>query len=147
MIENEEYLKKILNIERENSRKRKDIMKWSTLKEDISYFFEGFFATPDLNNLPFEKKVAQACIDTYLEMLDEKDDRDQWWEKVRAVSEKNGFATNMKQYKEHPDNFNGSIADFMTIVRFAITGLKDTPDVYEIMKAMGLDKVKKRLRT
>jgi len=140
------YFKNILNIERESQRKRKDIVKWSNLKSDVSYFFDDLFTAPDMQHLGFAKDVVSACLRSYASGIDVSETRDAWWEKVKQAAEANRFATDMKKYKENKQAFNGSVADFMKIIRYALTGREDSPDVYEIMHVMGFDKVGERLK-
>jgi len=147
MVENEAYLKSILNIERTTARKRKDIVKFSTVKSDVSYFFDNLFTQPDLTALGFSKDIVSSCLRGYMESLDEKDDHNQWWKKVKLVAESNGFSANSKEYKQNKDKYNGFVSDFMKIVRLAITGLEDSPDIYEIMQVMGFEMVTKRLKS
>ena len=51
----------------------------------------------------------------------------------------------MKDYKENPDNYKGSVADVSTVIRVALTSSSMTPDLYEIMKLFGKDRVKARI--
>ena len=66
---------------------------------------------------------------------------------MKEVAQSLGFCTNMKEYKANPENYIGSIADFSSIVRMAITNRKNTPDIYSIMQLLGKDKVINRLNT
>lgn len=145
LTEKEDYIKNILNIERTGNRKRKDIVKWSSLKTDISYFFDDMFEKPDFSELNLEKSIINSCLSDFAAMLDASDERSDWWNKVKEAAEKNNFATDMKYYKEHKDEFNGNIADYMKVVRVALTGLLDSPDVFEIMHVLSLETTKARL--
>lgn len=145
LVANEDYLKKIFNIERETARKRKDITRWGMVKADIAYFFDDLYTKPDLTTLNLAPDVITAAIRSYLDTLNAADTRDQWWDKAKAAAEANRFATDMKKYKENKSAFNGSIADYMKIIRLALTGKEDSPDIYEITQVLGLDKTKARL--
>ena len=58
---------------------------------------------------------------------------------MKEVAEELGFCTNMKEYKAEPEKYVGSIADFSSIVRMAVTNRKNTPDIYSIMQLLGKD--------
>ena len=51
----------------------------------------------------------------------------------------------MKEYKENPDNYKGSVADISTVLRVALTSKSMTPDLYEIMKLLGKDRILERI--
>ncbi|HAU29432.1 MAG TPA: glutamate--tRNA ligase [Rhodospirillaceae bacterium] len=140
------YIKAILNIERENVRRRKDITRWGTLQDDISYFFDDLFTAPDLATVTGKNPdVLKAVLSGFMGALEHATDRDAWWEATKAATDAAGFCSDTKAYKANPDAFHGSIADFMKIVRLALIGREDSPDVHEIMMVMGLEKVKTRL--
>ena len=65
---------------------------------------------------------------------------------MKEVAEKLGFCVNMKEYKANPDNYVGSIADFSSIVRMAVTNKKNTPDIYSIMQLLGKDTTISRMK-
>ena len=52
----------------------------------------------------------------------------------------------MKEYKLNPDNFKGSVADVSMVLRVALTTKSMTPDLYEIMKLLGKDRIIKRVK-
>ena len=51
----------------------------------------------------------------------------------------------MKAYKENPDNFKGNVADVSTVIRVAVTTRSMTPDLYEILKLLGVEEIKRRI--
>lgn len=144
---NDEYVKAILNVEKANKNRRKDISHWAMLEDDIAFYFDDKFSSPDVMSLGFEAATVKTAIESFVALLDEADDRNAWWDKVKTASDTCNFSSDMKKYKQAPDEFNGSIADFVSLSRFAITGRKNTPDIYEIMHVLGFDKVKARLAT
>ena len=142
-----DYMKRIFNIERTGARKRKDICHWSMVQADIAYFFDDTFTPPVMSALPWPAATVRAVLHSYLEVLNPADTHDQWWDKVRAAGEALGFTADMKAYKQNKDAFQGSIADFMKIVRLALTGRENSPDVLEITHVLGWDKAKARLQS
>ena len=63
-----------------------------------------------------------------------------------AKCEKLGYCSNMKEYKENPDNYKGSVADISTVLRVALTSKSMTPDLYEIMRLLGKDRIIERIK-
>lgn len=141
-----EYTTKFLNIERENKKPRRDISKWSDIKDYYNYMFDELF----VNTKDFPENLKKEDIDSilngYSEIYNHEDTKEEWFNRVKDFSEKLGFATDMKAYKANPESFKGSITDTTTVIRVAVTGKRQTPDIYEIMQVLGKDKVIKRLK-
>ena len=142
----EKYSKGILNIDREVPKPRKDIAKWSDIKDYISYFYEKTyvpcFDLPERVN----KQDASAILAAYVEKYDDADDKDTWFAKIKELCEPLGFTPNVKEFKKNPDAFKGHVGDVSTVIRLAVTGRTNTPDLYEIMKLMGKEKVVARMK-
>ena len=84
-----------------------------------------------------DKEEIKNIINTYIDKYyDENDDKDTWFNKVKELSEELGYAGNMKDYKENPDNYKGSVADVSTVIRVALTTRSQTPDLYEILRLL-----------
>ena len=95
-----------------------------------------------INNISDIKEI----VDTYFnEYFDKNDDKDTWFNKVKELSEKLGYCTDMKAYKENPDNYKGSVADVSTVIRVAVTTKSMTPDLYEILKLLPKEEIEKRI--
>ena len=143
MLENEEYALKVFGIERENSKKpRKDLSKWAEVKESIRYMYE------EPTNYDFDKisdEDAKKVIDEYIKVYDYNDDKQTWFDKIKDVAEKLGYAREVKEYKQNPENWPGHVGDVSTVIRVVLTGRKNTPDMYEIMQVLGKEEVEKRL--
>ena len=143
MLENEEYALKVFGIERENSKKpRKDLSKWSEVKESIRYMYE------EPTNYDFDKitgEDAKKVIDEYIKVYDYNDDKQTWFDKIKDVAEKLGYAREVKEYKQNPENWPGHVGDVSTVIRVVLTGRRNTPDMYEIMQVLGKEEVEKRL--
>ena len=56
-----------------------------------------------------------------------------------------GYCPDMKEYKLNPDKYKGSVADFSTIIRVSVTTKSTTPDLYEILKLLEIDRITKRI--
>ena len=91
-----------------------------------------------------DKEEIKKILSAYLDKYDENDDKETWFNKIKELSEKLGYAGNMKDYKENPDNYKGSVADVSTVIRVSLTTRSQTPDLYEILKLMGKERIKNR---
>ena len=145
LTRDEEYAVNILNIDREVPKPRKDIAKWSEVKDYVSYFYDEIY-TPDYafpENL--QKEDVAAILKAYLEVVDAADDKDTWFSKIKDLCEPLGFTPNVKEYKKNPDAFKGHVGDVSTVIRIALTSRKNTPDLHAIIALLGNDKIKARL--
>ncbi|MCQ2461813.1 MAG: glutamate--tRNA ligase [Clostridia bacterium] len=142
----EAFSKGILNIDREVPKPRKDIAKWSDIKDYISYFFDELYVP--CFDLPerVSHEDAAAILRAYIEKYDDADDKDTWFAKIKELCEPFGYTPNVKEYKKNPDAFKGHVGDISTVIRLAVTGRTNTPDLYEIMKLMGREKVVARMK-
>lgn len=143
--QNEDRAKAILNIDRENKKPRKDIAKWSDIPDYISYMFdETFVPCYDLcgNATP---QLAADVLEIYKNIVDLSDDKDEWFGRMKNMCEKVGCTPNVKEFKQDPDAFRGHVGDVSTIIRVALTGRTNTPDLYEITRLLGKDRVVGRL--
>lgn len=144
LLEDEEYSLKVFGIERENSKKpRKDLSKWSEVKNNIIYMFERpeFY---DFDKISGED--AKKVITEYLKVYNYDDDKQTWFDKIKDVAEKLGYAREVKEYKQNPENWPGHVGDVSTVIRVALTGRRNTPDMYEIMQVLGNEEVQERLK-
>lgn len=142
LLDNKEYSMKVLGIERGNQKPRKDISKWSDVKENILYMFEEPEEF-DFDKITGEdvKKIAKE----YLKLYDENDEKDVWFNKIKDVAEKCGYAREVKEYKQNPEKWPAHVGDVSTVLRVILTGRRNTPDLYEIMKVLGKEEVTKRI--
>lgn len=143
-----EYYMDIINIERCQKKPRKDYETYSDIKNYIWYMYDELFIKEDktyeFNGTDIEevRNVLKTYFDKY---YDVSFDKDTWFNKMKEAAEEMGYCANMKEYKLNPDNYKGSIADFSMIIRVALTTKTTTPDLYEIMKLLGTDRIKERI--
>lgn len=147
MKKHKDFTINILNIERTGTKIRKDIAKWSELRENLEYLYDEVFFTKEhedeWQNIT-DKEEIKKIITEYLSVYDENDDKDTWFNKVKDVAEKFGYAREVKEYKKNPENYKGHVGDISTVIRVALTGRRNTPDLYEILKNLGKERIEKR---
>ncbi len=141
-----EYGKAILNIDRETPKPRKDIACWSEVRDYISYFFPEYFDDTFEKPENISSDDAKAILEAYLEVFNAQDDKDIWFGKIKDLCEPLGFTPNVKEYKKNPEAFKGHVGDVSTVIRLAVTGRKNTPDLHAIMALLGQDTVTERLK-
>lgn len=142
---NKDRAKAILNIDRENKKPRKDIAKWSDIPDYISYMYDETF-TPcyDLtgNATP---SLAVKVLEKYIDTVNLNDSKDEWFGRIKDMCEAVGCTPNVKEYKANPENYDGHVGDVSTVIRVALTGRTNTPDLYAITELLGENTVKQRL--
>ncbi|MFG6319032.1 MAG: glutamate--tRNA ligase [Clostridia bacterium] len=148
MLDNKEYALKVLGIERGNVKPRKDIAKWSDVKESITYMYDDKFAKVD--NFEYQKindkEEIEKIVKEYFEKYyDESDDKEVWFNKMKDLAESMGYAREVKEYKANPDAYKGHVGDISTVIRVKVTGRCNTPDLYEILKILGKERILKRI--
>ena len=148
MLDNKEYALKVLGIERGNVKPRKDIAKWSDVKESITYMYDDKFAKVD--NFEYQKitdkEEIEKIVKEYFEKYyDESDDKEVWFNKMKDLAESMGYAREVKEYKANPDSYKGHVGDISTVIRVKVTGRCNTPDLYEILKILGKERILKRI--
>lgn len=140
-----DYATAVLNIDRENKKPRKDIAKWSDIPDYISYMYnETFVPCYDLtgNATP---ELAVKVLELYKDKVDLNDDKDAWFNKIKKICEPVGCTPNVKEFKQNPDAFKGHVGDVSTIIRVALTGRVNTPDLFSITALLGRDEVISRI--
>ena len=142
-----DYAKRIFSIERGNKKPRKDIGKWSEVKDYIAYFYDELFDGKYDWAENVSKDDIKAILTRYKEVYNHQSPSEDWFPQVQALAEELGFAKSPKDYKADPDSFKGHAGDVAGVIRVAVTGRLNTPDLYSIMQTLGEDKVKERINT
>ncbi len=141
LVKNKQYVTNVLNIDREKPKPRKDIYKWSMFFELFDYMF-GKPASYEID----EEKKENFCevLKAYPRYLD-LSSKEAWFENVKKMAADLGYATDNKLFKANPENFKGNVATVCEYIRVAITGRKNSPDLYEIMTLLGEKEVLARI--
>lgn len=141
------YTLRIFSIDRGNAKPRKDIAKWNEVPDYISFFFEETYQ----NTLELPDTVttadAAAILKQYAQVYDPTQDKDAWFANVKSICEPLGFCPDVKQYKADPTAWKGHVGDVSSVIRIAITGRRNTPDLCSIMQTLGMEPVQNRLQT
>ena len=141
-----DYAKAILAIGRGGKKPRKDLAVWSEAKAYMDFFFDELFQ-PDYTAYPENTRGdVRQILNEYAGVYDPADDSGQWFERIKALADKLGYASNMKDYKKNPEAYRGSVADVSMVIRVAVTGRQNSPDMYDVMQVLGQNKVLERLR-
>jgi len=142
-----DYTIEILNIEREQKKPRKDYACLSEIKGQIWYMYDELFKDVEYDfDEKYSKEEINKVLNTYFnEYYDETDDKDTWFNKMKEMTDKLGYCSNMKEYKENPDKYKGSVADISNIIRVGVTSKRETPDLYIILKLLGKEIIVKRI--
>lgn len=142
---NPDYAKAILNIDRENPKPRKDIARWSEVKDYISYFYNELYEPEFILPENISSSDAAKILDRYKSVYNENDTKDEWFAKIKDMCEPLGFTPNVKEHKKNPDAYKGHVGDISSVIRIAVTSRANTPDLYMIMKLLGKDEVITRI--
>ena len=140
-----EYAKKILAIGRGGKKPRKDLAVWKDAKPYMGFFYDEYLQKTEFDG-KFDKTVIVDVLNRFLESYDPADDSGTWFDKIKGITTDIGFTTDMKAYKADPDAFPGTVTDVSTMVRLAVTGQTNSPDLYTVMQILGQERTTQRIR-
>lgn len=143
-FKNQEYLLNVLNLTMGTAgkKRRKDFMTAKQAVELISYFFEAPVCSDESR---IQRAIRNQILTSFLASYDHTDDAQTWFSKVKETATTYGFATDMKDYKLNPQNYPGSVSDVAEVLRIAVTGKSNTPDLWSIMQILGDSETRARL--
>ena len=145
MFADMDHLAEILDLGRHDARPRADLVYAKQIMEFIGYFFDESFVIRD--EYPAEAAAdAKAILSAYLDSYDHTDDNGQWFEKIREIAVSMGYAAKPKDFKKHPEDYKGHVGHVSTVIRIALMGRAQSPDVWAIQQIMGEEKVRARLQ-
>lgn len=141
------YLASILDIGRTGAKPRKDLMYAEQIFDFISFFFDDQFKYEDEvpENVPAEDYAD--IINSYMETYNHSDSQEEWFAKVREMGAEKGYAAKPKDYKKNPDQYKGHVGHVSTVIRIALTGRANSPDIWEIQQILGEEKVRERMNS
>lgn len=136
---------KAINVGRDAARPRKDLTNWKQARQFLSIYYDESLK----QEAPFPENVSDAdraeIIDRYLSGYDHADDNSAWFNKIREITADMGYAVKPKDFKKNPDMYKGSITDVSNVIRVAITGRTNSPDLWEICHIIGEDAMRRRV--
>ena len=142
-----EYYKSIINIEREQEKPRKDIAKYSDIENLIWYMYDDIYESKEKEyewkNITDKDEISNI-LNVYLNKYIDLTDKEVWFNNIKLMCDELGYASNMKDYKKNPEMYKGNVADVSTVLRVALTSKSMTPDLFEIMNILKIDRIKDR---
>ncbi len=145
LTQNPDYAKQYFAIGRGGKKPRKDFACWSEVKAFVSYYYDSLFTIEEAFPENVSEDERKTLLEEYAAVYDEKDDNNGWFEKIKALCDKHGYASDMKAYKENPEAFKGSITDVSNVIRVAVTGRNNSPDLCTVMQVLGKERVVNRI--
>ena len=111
----------------------------------MGFFYDNMFELADEYPNNFDKNDMKKALELFCATYNVADTQQEWFDKIKAVAEEIGFASDMKAYKADPTAFKGNVSDVSMFLRVAVTGKMNSPDMYEVMNILGYDKVIERI--
>lgn len=139
------FARGIFAIDRGGNKPRKDLAKWSDAPEYAAYFFDETFVPNDELPEAIAPADAAAVLTAYKAVYDPSQDKQAWFQTIKDLCPALGFCPEVKEYKKNPDGYKGHAGDVSTLIRIAVTGRRNTPDLCSIMRLLGTDTVMNRL--
>ena len=140
-----DFARGIFAIDRGGAKPRKDMAKWSDAPDYAAYFFDdGFDASWELPE-HLSAADAAAVLTAYKTAYNADEDKQAWFDTLKGLCEPLGFCPDVKTYKKDPAPYKGHVGDVSTVVRLAITGRRNTPDLCAIMQLLGTERVMNRI--
>lgn len=142
-----EYTKRALGIERGGKKSNKRIVTWPDLRPQLFFFYDELYSR--LESFDFPENVPEEdrkpLLRQMLEVFDPADSKEAWFEKIRQIAVASGYAGEVKQYKASPESWKGHVGDVSMLLRVAVCGTRNSPDLTEVMAVLGEPRVRARI--
>lgn len=141
------YTRHVLNIERNGSRPSKRFTTWSDVRPQIFFMYDELFNCERERSFPenissIERTaIVSDFIDNYKHELDKND----WMTLLKKIATTHNYAESIKDYKCHPERYNGHFGDVAMLLRIGVCGVSYSPDLREVMRLLGYERVVQRL--
>lgn len=135
----------MLALDRGGKKPRKDLAAFSEVQPYFSYMYDDLYETDYTLPEHIDPRDAAAILEQYLTVWSPEDDKDEWFAKVKSICAPLGFAPEMRDWKADPESYKGNVSDVSTVIRVAVTGRTNTPDLCTILRLLGRETVCTRL--
>ena len=139
------FSKAYLAIGRGGKKPRKDLALWSDAKGYMDFMFDELFQPDYTMPQRVSAEDAKAILADFAGVFCETDTPDEFFEKMKQIADKHGYASDTKAYKANPEQYKGAVGDVSMVVRVAVAGRQNAPDLQTVMGILGRDKVLERL--
>ena len=150
IINNEKQFIDILNIDRQKEKPRKDYAKYSDIYPVIAFFYDDVYKAIDKTNLEWnpamDKETIKEVLAGYSKSIDLSLDEENWFNSLKEYGKAHGFAADKKEWKANKEAFKGHSGDIAEMLRIALTGRKNSPNLYFIIHILGVSKVEERIQ-
>ena len=140
-----DYTRSVFGIERNEIKPRKELVKWDEAPHYAEYFYNELWdRSRDFDGiLPKEDMIE--ILTEYKKIYSKSETAEEWFPKIREMSVALGYAKAPKVYKKNPELYKGHVGDVSSVIRVAVTGRRNSPDLYEIMQVLGYNEVMRRV--
>ena len=145
LLQNEQIAKKAFDIGRSGDKPRKDLIYGAQIAKFSAYIFPETFTITDPYPAEVTKEDAVTILTEYLKNYDYNDDNDAWFNKVRNLAQDLGFAAKPKDFKKNPDLYKGHVGHVSGVIRIALTGRTNAPDLWEVQQIIGVEELSRRI--
>ena len=140
------FSEKAIDVGRSGDRPRKDLVSWKQAREFLSFYFDETFEQEDGYPENISDEDRKEIVRRYLKTLVFSDDKTEWFQKVREIADSMGYALQPKKYKKNPELYKGSISDVSNVIRVALVGRNNSPDIWEISQVLGEETTRRRVQ-
>ncbi len=138
-----EYFKKIMSIERNKDKPRKDYEKYSDILPIINFFYDKYY-NELIKHLEWNEAISKddikALLVDYRDNMNLDLDEEAWFNDIKALGMRHNFCDSVKVWKKNKEAYKGHVGDVSEILRIAITGKKQSPNLYYVLKILGKER-------
>ncbi len=140
---------KALNIERGGEKARKDFSNYAQVYPIIGFFYQERYEEIVKDGYPFNEAIDASVIkEVLLDFANTNDyslPNDVWFSTVKELGVRHGFAESNKIFKQNPDQYKGHVGDVAEMIRVALCGAKNSPNLYCVLQILGKEEVNRRI--
>ena len=145
LTDHADMAKKAFDIGRSGDKPRKDLVYGAQIAKFSAYIFPETFEISDSYPAEVSKEDCVTILREYLQGYAYEDDNDAWFGKVRLLAQELGYAAKPKDFKKNPDQYKGHVGHVSGVIRIALTGRTNSPDLWEVQQILGVEEVARRV--